>query len=136
MTSPETCDCAHRPPWSRILDDTVLQWPVIESGDWEELRQCPVCDRFWLQSWPEEVEGRAILCRPHPDDVRRLRDIDRAETLRAYLLARLEEHLGDLKEQKAKCAKVGCERRRVRNTSYCVEHHIAQRFGRHLSRLD
>ena len=112
-----------------------MEWPVVETGDWEELRQCPECGGHWLGAWPEELEGGAILCRPMPPTARRLREIDRVETLRGYCLARLEEHLGELKEAKATCIKVGCERKRVRGTSYCLEHLIAKRFGRHLSRL-
>lgn len=113
-----------------------MHWPVLETGDWEELRQCPGCGQCWLGAWPEELEGGAILCRPSPPEARRLRDIDRAETLRGYCLARLEEHLGELKEQKAACIKVACERRRIRGGNYCLEHLIAKRFGRHLSRLE
>ena len=67
---------------------------------------------------------------------KRLRDIDRAATLRAYCLARLEEHFGELRERKLDCRKVGCERKRLSVASYCVEHLIAERFGRHLAKLD
>jgi hypothetical protein len=109
---------------------------VAEVGEWEELRQCPVCGTHWLTTWPEELESAPILCRPQPADARRLRDVDRALTLRAYCLARLEEHLGELKEEKRPCKKVNCERRRLRGSSYCVEHLIAQRFGRQLSKLE
>ena len=77
-----------------------------------------------------------ILCSPEPASARRLRDIDRAATLRAYCLARLEEHLGPLKERKLECRKVGCARKRLDGSSYCIEHLIADRFGRHLARLD
>jgi len=77
-----------------------------------------------------------ILCRPEPATVRRLRDIDRAATLRAYCLARLEEHFGELRERKLDCRKFGCRRKRISNGGYCVEHLIAERFGRHLARLD
>ena len=49
-----------------------------------------------------------ILCSPEPASARRLSDIDRAATLRAYCLARLEEHLGPLTERKLECRKVGC----------------------------
>ena len=113
-----------------------MQWPVIELAEWEELRQCPDCGRHWLAAWPDEVEGGMILCAPEPPSARRLRDIDRAATLRAYCLARLEEHLGPLKERKLECRKVGCERKRLDGSSYCVEHLIADRFGRHLAKLD
>jgi hypothetical protein len=34
-----TCTCAARPPWARIDDDSVMQWPVVELADWEELLQ-------------------------------------------------------------------------------------------------
>jgi hypothetical protein len=113
-----------------------MQWPVIELAEWEELRQCPYCGRHWLAAWPDEVEGGMILCVPEPTSARRLRDIDRAATLRAYCLARLEEHLGPLKERKLECRKVGCVRKRLDGSSYCVEHLIADRFGRHLAKLD
>jgi hypothetical protein len=56
--------------------------------------------------------------------------------LRAYCLARLEEHFGELRERKLECRKVGCTRKRLFGTNYCVEHAIAQRFGRHLAKLD
>ena len=92
------CGCRERPSWSRLDDDAVLRWPVVEVGDWEELRQCPVCNFLWLSTWPEELDGNPILCRPLPPDSRRLKDIDRLETLRPYCLARLEEHLGQLKD--------------------------------------
>jgi hypothetical protein len=113
-----------------------MRWPVVEIGDWEELRQCPACGKFWLQTWPEELESAPILCRPEPKEARRLRDLDRAITLRAYCLARLEEHLGEIKEQKVPCKKLDCERKRLRGATYCLEHLIAQRFGRHFSMLD
>lgn len=113
-----------------------MRWPVTEIAEWEELRQCPVCCRFWLTVWPEEIDSPPILCRPLPDGVKRLRDVDRAETLRAYCLFRLEEHLGTLKEQKIACKKVECERKRLRGANYCLEHLIAKRYGRHLAKLD
>jgi hypothetical protein len=131
-----TCDCPQRPVWSRLEDDRVLRWPVVEIAEWEELRQCPTCGSHWLSTWPEELDGSPILCRPQPPDARRLRDIDRAATLRAYCLASIEEHLGELKEEKRACKKVDCERKRLRGTPYCIEHLIAQRFGRQLAKLD
>jgi hypothetical protein len=130
------CGCTTRPNWSRIEDETVLHWPVAEAGDWEELRECPDCGSLWLCAWPEELESNPILCRPIPAGLRRLRELDRIETLRPYCLTRLEEHLGPLKEEKRPCKKLDCERRRIRDTGYCLEHHVAQRFGRQLSRLD
>ena len=90
-----------------------MQWPVVELAEWEELRQCPDCGRPWLAIWPDELEGGMILCRPEPATAKRLRDIDRASTLRAYCLARLEEHFGELRERKLDCRKVGCERKRL-----------------------
>ena len=48
----------------------------------------------------------------------------------------LEEHLGPLKERKLECRKVGCARKRLDGSNYCVEHLIADRFGRHLAKLD
>jgi hypothetical protein len=113
-----------------------MQWPVVELAEWEELRQCPECSRSWLAIWPEELEGGMILCRPEPAKAKRLRDIDRAATMRAYCLARLEEHFGELKERKLDCRKVGCTRKRLSVANYCVEHLIAERFGRHLAKLD
>ena len=89
-----------------------------------------------LERLPEEIAGGMILCRPEPASARRLRDIDRAATLRAYCLARLEEHFGELRERKLDCRKVGCDRKRLSVASYCVEHLIAERFGRHLAKLD
>lgn len=131
---PTTCSCATRPPWSRIEGDEILRWPVIEMAEWDELRQCPVCQRLWLSTWPEEAEGVPILCRPEPPDTDRLRDLDRAATLRAYVLARLEEHVGDLKEEKAPCRH--CARKRITGTAFCIEHLVAQRFGKHLAMFD
>jgi hypothetical protein len=129
------CPCTTRPPWARIEDDAVMRWPVMEMAEWEELRECPECHRPWLTVWPEETEGAPIVCRPKPEGARRLRDIDRADTLRRYCLARLEEHLGELREQKVPCKKIDCERRRLHGASYCLEHLIAQRFGRQLAKL-
>jgi len=130
------CPCRARPAWSRVEDDSVMQWPVVELAEWEELRQCPVCNRFWLAAWPEEVEGGMILCSLEPPSARRLKEIDRPATLRAYCLARLEEHLGPLRERKMECRKAGCGRKRLERSNYCIEHLIADRFGRHLARLD
>jgi len=135
-TPPATCACAARPAWARVEDDSVMQWPVVELAEWEELRQCPGCGRHWLAVWPEEVEGGMILCRPQPATARRLRDIDRAATLRAYCLSRLEDHFGgELRERKIDCRKVGCTRKRINGTNYCIEHVIAERFGRQLAKL-
>jgi hypothetical protein len=113
-----------------------MRWPVIELAEWEELRQCSGCRRLWLAVWPEEIEGGMILCSPEPPSARRLRDIDRAATLRGYCLARLEEQLGPLRERKLECRKAGCGRRRLGGSNYCVEHLIAERFGRHLARIE
>ena len=77
-----------------------------------------------------------ILCRPQPVSARRLREIDRASTLRAYCLSRLEDHFGELRERKISCRKVNCGRRRLAGTNYCLEHLIAERFGRHLAKLE
>lgn len=129
------CSCTLRPPWARLDDDAVLKWSVVEVGDWEELRQCPGCGLYWLSTWPEEMEGNPILCRPLPPGVRRLKDLDRMATLRPYCLARLEEHLGELREEKRPCKKVDCEKKRLLGAQYCLEHLIAQRFGRQLSKL-
>jgi hypothetical protein len=113
-----------------------MEWPVIELAEWEELRRCPVCGSNWLAIWPEEVEGGMILCRPEPRSARRLREIDRAATLRAYCLSRLEDFYGELRERKISCRKVACDRRRLAGTNYCLEHLIAERFGRQLSKLE
>lgn len=113
----------------------MLRWPVVEIAEWEELRQCPECGRYWLTVWPEETESVPILCRPEPPGVRRLRELDRVQTLRPYCLTRIEEHLGEIKEQKVACKKLDCERKRLRGANYCLEHLIAQRFGRHLAKL-
>jgi hypothetical protein len=130
------CTCLRRPAWARLEDDSVLHWSVAEAGDWEELRECPECGALWMCAWPEELESNPILCRPLPAGIKRLRDVDRIETLRPYCLTRLEEHIGALREEKRPCKKLDCERRRIRDTPYCLEHHIAQRFGRQLSRLE
>ena len=134
--APLTCTCKTRAGWARIDDDSVMQWPVVELAEWEELRQCPVCDSVWLAIWPEDVDGGMVFCRPQPGEARRLRDVDRASTMRGYCLARLEEHFGPLDERKMSCRKVGCDRKRIGPTGYCVEHLIAERFGRHLAKLD
>lgn len=134
--SATACPCAQRPNWARLDDETVLEWPVVEVGEWEELRQCPACGAHWLCAWPEELENSPILCRPLPPGTHRLRDVNRPESLRPYCLARIEEHLGELREEKRPCKKIDCEHRRLIGSSYCVEHLIAQRFGRHLSKLD
>ena len=62
MTSPSSpagfvppCPCAGRPVWARVDNDSVMQWPVVELAEWEELRQCPGCGRHWLAAWPDEV---------------------------------------------------------------------------------
>lgn len=129
------CGCPSRPDWARITNDDVMRWPAIDIGEWEELRQCPECGGAWLAVWPEEGEGPPILCRPKPLSAHKLRDLDRASTLRPYCLARLEDHLGQLKERKAPCRKVDCPRKRLAGSTYCLEHLIAEQFGRHLARL-
>jgi hypothetical protein len=129
------CSCSQRATWARVDDDSVMQWPVVELAEWEELRACPDCGRVWLAVWPEDVEGGMVLCRPLPVGAQRLRDIDRASSMRGFCLARLEEHLGSLDERTGSCRKVGCEGKRIATTRYCVEHNIAERFGRHLARL-
>ena len=130
------CSCKTRATWARVDDDSVMKWPVVELAEWEELRQCPTCGLVWLATWPEDVEGGMVFCRPVPASARRLRDVDRAATLRGFCLSRLEDHLGTLEEKTARCRKVGCGRKRIGATGYCVEHLIADRFGRHLAKLD
>ena len=113
-----------------------MQWPVVELAEWEELRRCPTCGEVWLAIWPEDVAGGMVLCRPLPQDAKKLRDVDHASTLRGYCLARLEEHLGTLDEKSTRCRKVSCGGKRIAATGYCIEHLIADRFGRHLAKLD
>ena len=55
--------------------------------------------------------------------------------MRKYCLARLEERLGELKERRSLCRKVDCHRNRLAGTTYCIEHLIAEHFGRHLAHL-
>src|ERR1700760_1214676 len=69
--------------------------------------------RVWLARGPEDVEGGMVFCRPVPATARRLREVDRAATLRGFCLARLEDHLGKLEEKSARCRKVGCGRKRI-----------------------
>lgn len=130
-----TCSCGARPDWAVIEDDAVMRWSAIDIAEWEELRQCPECGATWLAVWPEEGESPPILCRPRPPGTRKLRDLDHPSTLRPYCLARLEEHLGEIKERKAACRKVDCARHRLAGSTYCLEHLIAEQFGRHLARL-
>lgn len=129
------CSCSARPDWAVIEDDAVMRWSAIDIAEWEELRQCPDCGTTWLAVWPEEGESPPILCRPRPSGARKLRDLDHPSTLRPYCLARLEERLGELKERKALCRRVDCGRNRLAGSTYCVEHLIAEHFGRHLARL-
>lgn len=112
-----------------------MRWLAIDIGEWEELRQCPECGAAWLAAWPEESESPPVLCRPKPQGTRKLRDLDHAATMRPYCLARLEEQLGELKERKADCRKVNCRRHRLAGSTYCLEHLIAERFGRELANL-
>jgi hypothetical protein len=132
---PAGCLCAVRPDWALIEDDAVMRWPAIDIGEWEELRQCPDCGATWLAYWPEEGESPPILCRPRPVGSRKLRDLDYPGTLRPYCLAKLEGQLGELKERKALCRRVDCGRNRLAGSTYCLEHLIAEQFGRHLARL-
>ena len=129
------CSCSARPDWALINDDDVMRWSAIDIGEWEELRQCPECGATWLAYWPAEGESPPILCRPQPMGTRRLRDLDHPSTLRPYCLAKLEEQLGELTERKAICRRVDCDRNRLAGSTYCLEHLIAEQFGRHLARL-
>jgi len=128
------CSCSKRPDWALIEDEEIMRWLAIDIAEWEELRQCPECGTSWLAFWPEEGSP-PILCRPAPPGTRRLKDLDYPGTMRQYCLARLEERLGELKERKSLCRKVNCKRNRLAGTTYCVEHLIAEHFGRHLARL-
>jgi len=129
------CACSKRPDFATIEDDEVMRWLAVDIGEWEELRQCPECGATWLAVWPDEAESPPVLCRPRPTGTRKLRELNHATTMRPYCLARLEEQLGELKERKASCCKVNCTRRRLAGTNYCLEHLIAERFGRQLALL-
>ncbi len=133
--APASCSCGKRPDWATIEDDSVMRWQAIDIAEWEELRQCPDCGTTWLAIWPEEGESPPILCRPRPLAARKLREIDHPATLRPYCLARIEEQLGEIKERKASCRKINCKRNRLAGTTYCIEHLIAERFGRHLAKI-
>jgi hypothetical protein len=129
------CACAKRPDFAPIEDDEVMRWLAVDIGEWEEIRQCPECGATWLAVWPEENESPPVLCRPKPQGSRKLRDLDHAATMRPYCLARLEEQLGEIKERNASCRKVNCSRHRLAGTTYCIEHLIAERFGKDLAQL-
>ena len=135
MLNSLVCACSKRPDFAAIEDDEVMRWLAIDIGEWEELRQCPECGATWLAVWPEESESPPVLCRPRPQACRKLREIDHAVTMRPYCLARLEELLGEIKERKASCRKVNCPRHRLAGTTYCIEHLIAERFGKQLAQL-
>ena len=107
-----------------------MRWQAIDIGEWEEIRLCPICGNTWLAAWMAEGESPPILCRIFPEKTRRLKEIDRAKTFRTYCLSKLEEHFGSLQEQKSDCRKVRCNRKRIEGTGYCLEHLIAERFGR------
>ena len=91
--------------------------------------------RLWLAAWPEEVEGGMILCSPEPLRRGGSRRSTRAATLRAYCLARLEEHLGRCASGSSTAARPAASATAGR-ANYCLEHLIADRFGRHLARLE
>jgi hypothetical protein len=129
------CPCTKRPDFAPVENDDVMRWLAVDIGEWEELRQCPSCGATWLAVWPEESQSPPILCRPRPQGARRLRDLDRATTMRPYCLARIEEQLGAIKERTAGCRKVNCPRHRLAGSTYCLEHLIAERFGKELARL-
>jgi hypothetical protein len=112
-----------------------MHWSAVDIGEWDELRQCPQCGALWLASWPEEGEAPPILCRPQPPEARKLRDLDRPKTLRPFCLSRLEDRLGEIKERNAGCRKVNCPRKRLAGSRYCLEHLIAELFGRELANL-
>ena len=113
-----------------------MQWPVVELAEWEELRQCPDCGRHWLAAWPDEVEGGMILCSPEPrDGAAAARHRSRRHAAR-LLPGAPGGAPRPAQERKLECRKVGCERKRLDGTSYCIEHLIADRFGRHLAKLD
>jgi len=135
MLTSLACPCTKRADFATIEDDEVMRWLAIDIGEWEELRQCPECGATWLAVWPEESESPPVLCRPRPEASRKLRDLDHAATMRPYCLARLEEQLGEIKERQANCRKVNCPRHRLAGTTYCLEHLIAERFGKELAQL-
>jgi hypothetical protein len=130
------CSCAKRPDWAVIEDDNIMRWLAIDIAEWEEIRECPDCGATWLAVWPEEGEAPPILCRPRPAGTRKLKELDYPSTMRAYCLDRLEEQLGEIKERKSSCRKVRCQRNRLAGSTYCLEHLIAEQFGRHLAQLD
>jgi hypothetical protein len=135
MPNSLACACAKRPDFAPIEDDEVMRWFAVDIGEWEELRQCPECGATWLAVWPEEGESPPVLCRPKPEGTRKLRELDHAATMRPYCLARLEEQLGEIKERNTNCRKVNCHRHRLAGSTYCLEHLIAERFGKELARL-
>lgn len=132
---PQSCACKSRPNWKEIEDDSVMRWQAIDIGEWEEIRVCPICGSTWLAAWPAEGESPPVLLRIHPEKCRKLKELDRVKTFRTYFLSKLEEHFGPLQEQKNSCRKVRCERKRILGTGYCLEHLIAERFGRSFATL-
>src|SRR6185437_6603971 len=87
-----------------------------------------------VSSWQSPSSGRQGAAATHPFSTET--GTSPAATLRSYCLARLEEHFGPLRERKLDCRKAGCARKRLEGANYCVEHVIADRFGRHLARLE
>ena len=131
-----TCTCAERPDWAVIDDDAIMRWPAIDIGEWEELRQCPECERTWLAAWPEEGEGPPILCRVRPAGTRKLRDLDHASTMRQYCLARLAEHLGGDQGKQGQLPK-GQLRPEASGRKHLLRRAPHRReFGRYLAHLD
>lgn len=131
----DPCNCRFRPNWAPIENETVMHWQAIDIGEWEEIRVCPDCQQTWLTAWPLEGEAPPILCKILPERTKKLKELDRVATYRSYCLSKLEEHLGTIQEQRQDCRKVSCRRKRIVGTSYCIEHLIAERFGRQFAAL-
>ena len=129
------CDC-DKVRWGYLNCEALSQWPVLETAEWEELRNCPQCGQVVLTCWPHEENGRPIYCRPYPETAKRLRDVDWATTLRPYLLHRLEGHFGELKQSNKVCRKAGCTKHAIKGSVLCLEHLIAKRFGRNYANID
>jgi hypothetical protein len=111
------CSCANLPDAFYVEDGPkgfveALVERDYSSENWKRLYECPTCTARWVvDEWDKYAHQVASRVR----DRRRWDEESEAERKNLLLKSR-----GGLTEEE--CARLGCEKKKVRGVAYCIDH--------------
>lgn len=110
------CSCGERSDFVEISQDFtefVAGMPILETGDWIKLLQCPSCSQLWrTDEWDKYQTLYACKLR----SAEGWKSID----MEALIKRRMVENHGGL--DTFPCFAKGCKQHALKERAYCVDH--------------